>query len=67
MPDTKSTFSTIDSSLLTDVNGGSGRRRCHHRSKTVNIVNNYVGAPAADPAPASSGFAVSVSAGYQQA
>ncbi len=72
MPNTKTlALSSIDTNTLSDVNGGCGGRRCHHhRSRVVNIVNNYA-APAAAPAPAapapSSNWAVNVSAGYQQA
>ena len=68
MPNTKSTFDSIDSSFLADVNGGCGRRRCRCGGKTVNIVNNYGAAPAAPAAaPAPSGTAVDVNVGYQQA
>lgn len=68
MPDTNSTFSSIDTNLLADVSGGCGGGRCRHRSKVVNIVNNYNSAPAqAAPAAApTGGLAVNVSAGYAQ-
>ena len=67
MPNTKSTFSSIDTNLLADVSGGCGGRRCRHRSKVVNIVNNYNSAPAAAaPAASTGGLAVNVSAGYAQ-
>jgi hypothetical protein len=63
-------FASIDSDLLTDVQGGCGgkrRRCCGCSTKNVNVVNNYGAAPApAAPAPAPGGPAVDVSVGYQQ-
>lgn len=62
-------FISIDTDILSDVQGGCGRRRCHGGcgTKNVSIVNNYAAAPAAAPAPAApSNSGVSVSVGYQQ-
>ena len=67
MTNTKA-FISIDTDLLSDVQGGCGRRRrcgggCG--TKNVSIVNNYAAAPApVQAAPSNSG--VSVSVGYQQ-
>lgn len=60
-------FISIDTDILSDVQGGCGRRRCGCGTKNVSIVNNYAAAPAAAPAPAApSNSGVSVSVGYQQ-
>lgn len=73
MPHTIQPFASIDTDLLTDVNGGCKRRRCCGcGTKQVNIVNNYGAAPPAPaPAPAApsggGGWSVDVSTSYAQA
>jgi len=72
MPNNISQFASIETVLLTDVQGGCGgrRRRCGGHNKNVNIVNNYGAAPAPAPAAAAptggGGTAVDVNVGYQQ-
>ena len=64
-----SPFSSIDTALLTDVQGGCGRKRGCRRccNKTVNITNNYAAPAPAPAAPApSGGTSVDVSVGYAQ-
>lgn len=64
---TPTTFSSIDTDLLTDVQGGCGGRGCCRKrrcSQQVNVTNNYAAAPAA--APARSGSSVDVSVGSPQ-
>ena len=62
-------FISIDTDILSDVQGGCGGRRrcCGCGTKNVSIVNNYAAAPAAPAAPVQSNSGVSVSVGYQQA
>jgi hypothetical protein len=60
-------LASIDTDLLSDVQGGCGGRRrcCGCGQKNVNIVNNYGAAPAA--AAPSAGPSVDVNVGYAQA